>query len=118
MKYYKRQIPRDLFNEGNLLKMIGQVYLQLELVRDHKASLMPEQVQAFDVEQDPMTGGISLTNVHFSVKGQRYRLIRPLNSRETWPLYLEAMNPEEDFEEIAVFDENGNFTDEMVDFIR
>lgn len=118
MKYYPRQIPRDLFNEASLLKMIGQVYLKLETTRDHRAALMPEQVHAFDIEQDQATGGISLTNVHFLVRGQRYRLTRPLNARDPWPLYLQAMNAEDDFEEIAVFDEQGNFTDEMKKFLR
>lgn len=118
MKYYPRQIPRDLFNEANLLKMIGRVYLELEDVRDHHALLSPQEVKAFDVEQDPATGSISLANVHFTVSGTRYTLTRPLNSREPWPLYLNSMDETDDFEEIAVFTEEGNFTDEMLSFIR
>ena len=117
MKFYPRQIPRDLFNEASLLKMMGQVCLELENVRDHNASLSPDQVKAFDIEQDPATGSISVTNLTFTVSSTRYALTRPLNSREPWPLYLASINEQDDFEEIAVFDENGSFSDEMVNFI-
>ena len=99
---YIRVIPRDLFNEGNLLKCYGRLYLNLEY----------EYGDSFEVVQDENDGSITLLYVKLVVRGQYYPLRRPLNSREAWPLYVIV-----DDTEIAVFDEHGAFTPEMLAFI-
>ena len=78
---YIRVIPRDLFNEANLLKCYGQLYLlteglsHVELVQDDAGP--PE----FRIEQD-IDGGLYITNVELHVNDEVVDLIRPLNSRQ------------------------------------
>jgi len=124
---YIRVIPRDLFNEASLLKMLGQFWL----LTDHR-----EQVQfihtdlsgiggqglPFMIEQDRGDGSISVSNVRLFIKNQRYRLYRPLNSREAWPLWIERVNDSE-FEAFQVFDDlqakpgEASLSDEMLQLI-
>ena len=112
---YLRVIPRDLFNEANLLKCYGQIYLNLERLNlpdvgfEHDDPWTP-----FDVRQDEDSGTIHIANVTLTVRGCACRLDRPLNSRQAWPLYLTTENEEE----IAVFSEDGSFSPEMLTFLN
>lgn len=117
MSNYIRVIPRDLFNEANLLKCLARLYLMLDKLADHRASYDVESVDSFDVRQNGDDGSISVANLPFSVSGQPCHLSRPLNSREPWPLYLANLdNP--DCEPIAVFNDEGFLSVEMLAFIR
>ena len=53
---YIRVIPRDLFNEANLLKCHGQLVIHLEGRLPNAG--FPEDVSRFEVEQDPNSGAI------------------------------------------------------------
>lgn len=103
---YQRVIPRDLFNEGNLLKCLGRVYLNLEVLG--RESMLTHDGEEFSIDQDE-NGSLIVTNVMLMRDGQEFAFRRPLNSREPWPLYL--VNSDDD--EISVFDESGEFTEEM-----
>ena len=109
-----RVIPRDLFNEANLLKMFGQIYLILERLNIQDVELEHDG-EAFAVDQNESTGGLFISNVQLSVRGSKPYIERPLNSREPWPLYLTT---EEDGEEISVFDRGGDFTPEMLAYLQ
>lgn len=114
MSDYIRTIPRDLFCEADLLKMLGRLYILLENRAD--AGFDQETVPVFDVRQDPSSGSISVANLTFSVRGRTYRLQRPLNSRQPWPLWLD--DPEDaDFEEVRVFTEEGEIGPEMAELL-
>lgn len=117
MSTYTRVIPRDLFNEGSLLNLYGRLVILLGETRDHDARFEQEQVPYFDVVQDDSSGMLSIANLSFSVRGERYRLSRPLNSREKWSLWLTSYE-DPDFEEISVFDDGGDLSAEMLDLIR
>lgn len=109
---YVRVIPRDLFNEANLLKCLGQMVLLLER-REHTAYLVePTSAGPFQIEQDPASGAISVVNLPFTIGGKPYRLTRPLNSRRPWPLYCE----DED-DATAVFEDDGLLTQEFLELI-
>lgn len=110
---YIRVIPRDLFNEANLLKCYGKIYINLETANIPDVEL-EHNGDAFNVEQDENSGNLSLSNVTLKVRGKAFQPYRPLNSRAAWPLYL----VDENGEEIEVFEEDGSFTDEMFDFLR
>jgi hypothetical protein len=114
---YRRVLPRDLFNEANLLKCYGRLWILIE-GREKQARLEEEYCMRFDIVQDDASGAITISNLYFTVRGVRYRLMRPLNSREAWPLLVEHMDPEADFESIPVFDDEGNFTPEMLAFLE
>jgi hypothetical protein len=104
---YQRVIPRDLFNEANLLKCYGQVYLQLEkLGMEH--CLIHGPKRTFMVEQS-IDGELHINNVRLIVGGHWYHMWRPLNSREPYPLYITP----EDGDDIEVFNDDGTFTEEM-----
>lgn len=113
---YRRVIPRDLFNEANLLKCLGRLWICLDDRGGHRAELLgPIGRQGFDVRQSDMDGSISAENVHLLIAGyEAGRLWRPLNSREDWPLYL----TDERDGEIEVFDDQGNLSAEFWDVIK
>lgn len=116
MGQYSRTIPRDLFNESNLLKCYGQIYLELESGRFPAARLTfaaEERGESFDVRQNPANGALSLGNVLLFVRGECCSLERPLNSRDPFPLYLTTPADEE----ISVFTDAGRFTAEMRAFL-
>lgn len=102
---YFRVMPRDLFNEGNLLKCYGQLALQLldhpiagvELVRD-------EDWKPFTIAQDQDDGSLRMDCTELLAHGHAVALYRPLNSRSPWPLWAVIED-----EAIPVFDDQGAF---------
>lgn len=110
---YIRVIPRDLFNEANLLKCYGQIYINLETAEAPHVEL-EHNGEAFDVQQDEGSGGLYVANVTLKVHGQACKLLRGHNSRRAWPLYLTDNNGEE----IEVFAEDGSFSPEMTAFLQ
>jgi hypothetical protein len=111
MPYY-RVIPRDLFNEANLLKCFGQLYLNLENAGLADLLEHDDDGEAFDVDQNESSGGIYLRNVRLTVRGEECALERPLNSRRPYPLHLITED-----EIIEVFADDGQFSAEMTRFL-
>ena len=114
---YNRVVPRDLFNEAGLLKCLGRVWILLDEMRGHSAALSEGDGAAFDIVQNEGSGAISVANLDFTVAGELYYLERPLNSRKSWELWVEA-GDDGDFESVEVFDDDGNFTADMLALIR
>lgn len=106
---YQRVIPRDLFNEANLLKCYGHLYILTE--GNPNAHFAEDFVDSFDIVQDD-DGGLIVQNLPFVIRGVEYELRRPLNSRRPWPLYARLAN-DVDFEDVEVFDDHGNLTPEF-----
>lgn len=116
MTNYIRVIPRDLFNEANLLKCYGQLYLCLENLPNCDARLVDVREGepcGFDIRQDGSDGSLTIANVALVVGRRVCRLSRPLNSRRPYPLY--AM-PDDDTT-LAVFTDDGRLTDEMTAYL-
>jgi hypothetical protein len=112
---YMRVIPRDLFNEANLLKCYGQLVLQLEL-GTHRATLSDESMgdaEAFDIQAD-IDGRTTVANLPLVIGDVEWQLWRPLNSRELWPLYAESA----DGESVPVFTDGGNLSVEFQALIQ
>lgn len=117
---YIRVIPRDLFNEANLLKCYGQIYLNLERVRADAELVEDDSLSSgkpFHITQD-VDGNLTITNVFLRVRGVRMPLRRPLNSREPWPLVMLYEHPAGDEDELPVFNGDGSFSDEMLAFLK
>lgn len=104
---YKRVIPRDLFNDGNLLKCYGQLFLNLEKMGMDDA--LQYEGGAFNIDQGP-SGETFIKNIALIVGGEEVELNRPINSRGAFPLY--AIN--EDGDEIEVFNNDGSLSVDMV----
>ena len=114
---YQRVLPRDAFNEGNLMTNIGRLWILLDEHRDHDASIVEEDVEQFDIRQNDATGGLTVTNLTFLVGGTRHYLERPLNSRDKWPLLVSEKDGDEDFEPVEIFNDEGGFSAEMLQLI-
>jgi hypothetical protein len=99
---YFRVIPRDLFNEGNLLNCLGKLYMLLEKSDTGKIAKLEDSAlsDGFDIEQDESDGSISVVNLPFLVNDEEFRLFRPLNARSNSPLYIETSDGP-----VRVFDE-------------
>jgi hypothetical protein len=104
---YIREIPRDLFNEANILKCYGQLYLQIERMNPPDVELVHDGAP-FMVAQDSSSGFLTIANVQLVVRGKPIFLSRPLNSRNSWSLYAVVED-----EDVEVFDGSGNLTPEM-----
>jgi len=113
-KVYKREAPRDLFNEANLLKCVGHVSLYLHDHPIDKVLFIHDRTDdGYEIGQDYSDGSIYITNFRFSVRGRWYRLYRPLNSREPWPLWM--AHPVDDIE---VFTEDGTLAADFIAFMK
>lgn len=121
---YKRVIPRDLFNEANLLKCYGALWIALDNARGHTAKLGEHNPtdpsddycgDPFNIEMDESTGSISVANIPFTIGGLAYKLSRPLNSRDPYPLYCVD---EFDMHEWSVFNDDGTLSAEFLDLIK
>lgn len=107
---YTRVLPRDLFNEANLLKCVGALWIATE--NKDNVKFNQDDVEFFDVRQSDDDGSITIENVSLSIKGETYHARRPLNSREPWPLYL-LRRYDPDYDEIPVFKDDGTLSDEF-----
>jgi hypothetical protein len=113
---YLREIPRDLFNEANLLKCLGQVYLRLEDLGKEAKLIHIAERDRFHVLQDASDGGLWVANVYLRHRLRSWVMKRPLNSRHAWPLYVHEAGPDE--EDLQVFDDMGMFTEEMIAWLN
>lgn len=110
---YIRVIPRDLFNEADLLKCLGRLYIELETAGKHKARFDVEDVPSFDIRQNLGDGSISVVNLPFMIGRRRFYLFRPLNSRKPWPLMIER-----DDDVWRVFDDQGRLSTDFMELLR
>lgn len=110
---YQRVIPRDLFNEANLLKCLGRFWIETERFQPHKVTFEHDG-EAFDVWQDE-DGALYVRNVEIIINGSPHTAFRPLNSRAPWPLYILGGV---DGEPMDVFQEDGELTPEVLALIN
>lgn len=110
---YTRVCPRDLFNEGNLLRCLGQLFLKTEGM-DGVGWHDPQPGETFHVEQDGADGSISSASAWLTINDENVHTYRPLNSREPWPLYCDRVGMDDLTEEVPVFDEHGELTAEFL----
>ena len=88
---YRREIPRDLFNEAKLLKCLGQLSLMIEDGFTHRWPLRLDYTGGgpFVIEQDPSDGGLYCFNVRLFCGEREIPLKTGLNSRDPYPLIFE-----------------------------
>lgn len=110
---YHRVIPRDLFNEANLLKCLAHLWICFER-SNVEAVYVSHDGGPFQVEQDPSDGSIEAINVRYYIRDQALDLCRPLNSREPWPLQRRM----DDGSAVPVFNEDGELSDDFLASIQ
>lgn len=110
---YHRVIPRDLFNDADLLKCIGRLWILTDGI-DGVFWTNPQARESFQIFQNDDDGSTYVQNVTLYIRNERCRLSRPLNSREPWPLYLTF--PDDSV--IPVFDGQGGLSSEMENFLH
>lgn len=113
---YHRVIPRDLFNEASLLKCYGALYIALEN-HNGEARFSQEDLPSFDIVQRDDDGAIFVDNLSLITRGRMYRLTRPLNSRQPWPLYAERID-DDSADPVAVFNDDGTLSADMKTLIQ
>lgn len=84
-----RVIPRDLFNDGNLLTNYGHMYIALENINLHHKLIHTDEEEQFNIAQD-IDGNTYLSNVKLLDKNNEpITIYRSLNSREKYSLWFE-----------------------------
>ena len=107
---YHRVIPRDLFNEAKLLKCLGKLYIESEYEPEGTIVMhRDDEDDLFRVEQDPTSGCIYVDNIMVLVNGKRVWIYTGLNAKSDYPMYADFGG-----ETIAVFDMDGNLTEEFL----
>lgn len=122
---YTRVIPRDLFNEANLLKCLGQLYLKLEQGYQRIAELEfdAEQSETFDIQRNDDSGDIYVDDIKLKIFRSPlnaglpwyHTLFRPINSREPYPLWLTTSW---NTDPIQVFNPDGELSNDMVTWLK
>lgn len=109
---YERILPRDLFNDANLLKCMGQITC---LIHDGRLNLKMNHRHVdkdFRIWQNDSNGSTHVANLTFDLQnGWTVQFWRPLNARGVWPLYAHVADSEIDIE---VFDEHGQLTEQFL----
>lgn len=115
---YRRTIPRDLFNEANLLKCLGQLYIKTEgfLGLSPRPFLIVHTGNDWNVHQDESDGSIHSGAITVMIQNRAYDHYRPLNSREPWPLWL-ALRHDPDADHFRAFTDDGELSAEMMALI-
>ncbi len=118
---YSRVIPRDLFNEANLLKCMGRLWINVENAAADSPCrhiAIEHEGVAFDIRQSDCDGSIAVRNIAVSIYGNALNLRRPLNSRDAWPLWLDDVNLSGGFDPVEVFNDEGDFSADFVEACR
>lgn len=102
---YTRVLPRDAFNEANLLKCVGKLTLLIE-DRMLPGWSYDYDGEPFDIHQNEADGSISVRNVRFMKGDYEIYISTPLNSRRAWP----AMATGGAYECEFLFDDTGKFS--------
>ncbi len=91
MSNYYRVLPRDLFNEANLLKCMGKITCMVHdeqiqgLTMEHHSTL-----DGFKVIQNISDGSITLDSVSFhDEEGEPVYFYTSMNSRDAYPLVMQ-----------------------------
>lgn len=111
---YRRVIPRDLFNESSLLKNLGRLSLLIEdgFAPEGLKLVHRDPTAGFRVEMSASDGSICCPDLTLYTKHRASAVpSRPLNSRDEWPLLIEAAD-----DETRVFDDDGNLSTEFVEW--
>ena len=113
---YRRVIPRDLFNEANLLKNLGRLYLNLETLNLERVNLDyygEGSTEGFDIHRT-VDGDIYADNITLHIHGIPHTILRPLNSRRPYPVYVIKL----DQSTLEVFNDDGTFHKEFLDYLH
>lgn len=109
---YIRVIPRDLFNEAKLLKCLGQLCLNIHNGTIPCKITVEENGSPFDIRLLD-EGALIIDNLTFKIKGIRCYFKTTYNSKSNYPLHCEHNDCE-----YLVFDEQGNFDEEFIQFCK
>jgi hypothetical protein len=111
---YKRVIPRDFFNEAKLLKCMGLLSLKIldgGLPTGVNIEI-EENGEFFDISQT-VDGRLFISNYTTTINDVYVNLSTTYNSKENYPLLCYH-----DDTETTVFNEDGSFTEEFIDFAK
>lgn len=111
---YKRVIPRDFFNEAKLLKCMGHLALKVHdgLVPEGITISIRESGKPFEIILDH-DGHLWIKNYPVLVNGKGVIMKTVYNSKSPYPFYCEIAG-----EEITVFDDDGHWDQEFLDYFQ
>jgi len=95
-------IPRDLFNDSNLLFTYGKLYIQLKKFGLEKNLVeipnpLDDSFEDFNIRTDTNSGSTSIKNIELITNNQEFILLfRPLNSKDKNSLFFNFLDYTED----------------------
>ncbi len=110
---YNRVIPRDLFNEGKLLKCMGRLILLILDGRTPVKMGYDEIDEPFEIELLD-EGSLTISNLDVSIKKKKVIFKTTYNSKEPYPLFC----GQDETESIEVLTDEGEFTEEFITYCK
>lgn len=116
---YRRVVPRDLFNEANLLKCLGKISVSILDNKFYPVKLKEyhddEMFEGFYIEQTE-SGDIVCTNYRvYDPEGDEITFFSGLNSRRPWPLmFYNKFDESIDY----ALNEDGSISQEFMTFLE
>jgi hypothetical protein len=110
---YQRVIPRDLFNEAKLLKCMGRLVLKIHDNNVPVPMTFEHDGNPFKIVQQEC-GSLRITNLKIFINDKPFIFHSTYNSKSNYCLHVVA----DDFGEPSVFDENGDWDEEFIDFVN
>jgi hypothetical protein len=109
-KYYTREIPRDFFNEAKLLKCMGLLSVKIEdrMLPPGLDIKIEESGEPFNICMNEDDYRLFVKNYPATINGVSVTFQSAYNSKSPYPFYCQIGE-----EEIEVFDNNGNFTEDF-----
>jgi hypothetical protein len=112
--------PRDLFNDAKLLKSLGKLALIIHDGLDDNRTQAPDglAIEALEdngwkIEQDEMTGNLSVLNISITYNNHDLRLCSSYNCKDNYSLWLE------DYKDcVRVLDpDKGTLTEDFIKYL-
>lgn len=109
---YQRVIPRDFFNEAKLLKCFGQLSLKILdcTLPDGMTIYIDENGESFGIQMSH-DGYLTIDNYETTLNNIPVIFKTTYNSKFAYPFFCEY-----DYVDYEVFDDNGEFTKEFINF--
>lgn len=112
---YQRVAPRDFFNESKLLKCLGRLTL---LIHDGMTPVKIGMIEDFRYSSEFKIGlmddgHLVVTNRQFKIKEHFVIMKTVYNCKKPYPLICEH-----EYVEYPVFDDNGEWTEEFIEFCK
>lgn len=108
-----RTIPRDLFNQANLMENIARLYIALE--EKAKEGILVDDTpdkDSFTMSVDEHNNTQEIEYIFLNIEDERKSIFRYINSRERYSIYIEDGYGDD----LEIFTESGELSEGFLEY--